>query len=211
VLASWLFAVPDRARAAELEYRDFAVTIDGKPAGAYHLTIARQNDGAFTVEAQARINLTYYVVYHYSYQLHDAEVWKDGRLRRLESSGNDNGRPLSVIAVTDGSQLLVNVNGRQERMGPDTWTSIYWHLPPPGLRDKMIVIMDADTGHALKGNLRYMGPSPVKVAGRAWNCAHYQIPELGVDLWFDGQERLVRQHYVEDHRHVAIDLTGIRR
>jgi hypothetical protein len=205
-----MFAVPERARAAETEYRDFAVTIDGKPAGAYRLTITVQNDATVVVEAHARINITYYKIYHYSYQLHDTEVWKHGRLVRLDSSGNDNGKPLAVSAINDGHQLLVNIYGKQERMGPDTWTSIYWHLPPPGLRDRMIAIMDADTGRALKGTLRYVGPSPIQVAGRAWNCTRYQISELGVDLWFDGQERLVRQHYVEDRRHVAIDLTGVR-
>ena len=70
------------ARAADLETRDFVVRVDGKPAGDYHLTIHRQDDGITQVSGDTDVKVTYFVV-KYTYRYRGREIWKDGRLHAL--------------------------------------------------------------------------------------------------------------------------------
>ncbi len=198
------------ARAAEAEGRDFAVYIDGKRAGDFTLSVVPQADGTTTVSARARVRISY-LVYRYVYTLDDTEIWKNGTLQRLQSTCNDDGKRYTVSAYPEGVNLKVNVNGRAYVTRPDLWTSTYWHLPDARFRNQAVPLLDSDTGRAVLGSLHFLGMTPVSVAGQLKNCAHYQVRGLvPADLWFDEQERLVRQEGVEDGHRTLLELVRIR-
>src|SRR5436305_1266953 len=100
------------ARAADLETREFTVRVDNKPAGAYHMTIHRQDDGTTQVSCDTDITVKILFV-TYKYQYRGREIWKDGRLQRFSSRCNDDGKQFEVSAVAEEGGLRVTANGRE--------------------------------------------------------------------------------------------------
>jgi hypothetical protein len=199
-----------RLAAADSEVRDYVNYVDGKRAGNYRMTITNQ-DGAVTMTAQADINVRIFLV-PYKYTYRGTEVWKGGRLLQLESRTNENGKQYAVSAVADQNGLQVKVNGQQERhFAPDVWTTTYWQLPNANARNGLLPLLDADTGRDLNATLQYVGPSQISVAGQVQNCTHYRLSGgVQVELWYDAQERLVHQEWVEDNHKAVLDLVRVQ-
>src|SRR5262249_32376483 len=153
----------------------FAIRIDDKPAGTYQMTISRPDDRTFVVESRATVSLTkFFIKYRYTYE--GTEWWKDGRLVRLKSQTNDDGKQYAVLAQADGDKLRVHVNS-QERVTSrtDVWTTTYWISPDPKFCHPAAALLDCDTGKDLRGNVQYIGTQQLTVAGQTQNCPHYRI------------------------------------
>ena len=200
------------AAAADSETREFVVSIDGKKAGEFHMSVKQQDDGTMVMNGHADVKISY-LVYNYTYSYRGTEIWKDGRLQRLFSNANDNGKKLSVMATGDGDSLRITANGQQRKSRPDLWTTTYWHLVDAKFRNRGVPLLDADTGKEIAANLQHVGTSQINVNGSAQNCAHYRVTGRGVqaDLWYDSQERLVRQESIEDGHKTLLELSRIRR
>jgi len=211
---AWLLSVsnPSPITAAEVETRDFVVSIDGKKAGEYRMSIKRQDDGTLLMNGTADVKVSY-LVYNYTYAFRGTEIWKDGRLQRLFTNANDNGKKLSLIATADGDSLRITANGQQRKSRSDLWTTTYWRLADARFRDRTVPLLDADTGKEINATLKYVGTAEIKVGSSAQNCAHYRVTGGGVqaDLWYDSQERLVRQESIEDGHKTVLELSQIRR
>jgi hypothetical protein len=208
-IAAWLVGGLT-ARAADKETRVFSIKVDGKPAGDHHMTISRPDEHTTVVESRANVSVSY-LLKKYKYTYRGSEVWKDGRLDQLESETYDDGKRYRVSAKAAGDQLRVRVNDREHRARPDVRTTTYWQLPEPQLPNQRVALLDCDTGEDLYGTVRYLGVEPLVVAGQTQNCAHYQISELHVDVWYDAQKRLVRERSLEDGHEVILQLTAVDR
>ena len=202
-----------RARAADIETRDFNVYISGKYGGEAHITIQRQDDGVTKVRCDTDIHFKPLPLVKYRYTYRGQEVWKDGRLVRLDSSCNDDGKNYVVSAVADTNGVRVRVNNQPERMTrPEVWLTSYWSLPDKGLRGQALPLLDVDTGQDLQGRLQDLGAEQRTVAGQLQNVHHYRVVStLQVDVWYDAAERLVRQEWTEDGKRVVVDLARVRR
>ncbi len=198
-----------QARAVEHEVREFAVRIDGEPAGAYRMTIDHPDERTYIVEADANVAVRYLVVkYKYTYQ--GVEVWKDGRLVHLKSTSNDNGKRFEVLVKPDRDGLRVQVNGREHSIRPTILTTTYWRLPDGTSRSAPVSLLDCDTGKDLNGLMQYVGAQQISVGGQVQDCAHYRITGgVQVDLWYDAQQRLVREQSLEDGHKALLELTRI--
>jgi hypothetical protein len=193
----------------QVENRNFALTIDRKAAGYYRMTIDTRAGGITQMSASANVSLKY-LVYRYSYSLNESETWQDGRLVRLESSSNDNGKAFQVSAAADTKYLRISANGQLRIASLDAWTSTYWHLSNLGRQNAgVMVVVDADTGRVMRGTLQKVGNERVRCANVIQVCTHYRLPELQVDLWYDNQDRLAHEEYVEDGHRVVLELTQI--
>jgi hypothetical protein len=199
------------ASAAETETRLFTVRIDGKPAGSYQMAIRHPDEHTFTVAGQANVFASYFLVkYRYTYQ--GTEVWTDGRLTRLESKTHDDGKQFEVLAQAEGGALRVRVNGNEYTTKAAVWTTTYWHAPDPKSVNQPVELLDCDTGKTLRGTLQYLGTQQLTLAGEAQNCAYYRARgDVHVDVWYDGQQRLVREISVEDGHRIVIELARIDR
>jgi hypothetical protein len=201
-----------RAVAADVEYRDFQVAIDGKPAGEYHLTINRRDDGTLVVTGQADVHVKYLAIYNYTYSYRGTETWKDGKLVRLDSTSNDDGKRFTVAARTDNNALQVTVNGQQRAVPADVWTTSCWRLPDAKYRNRALVLLDVDTGKEIAGTLQYVATGTLNVAGQAQDCAHYRVTGgTQLELWYDAQERLVRQESLEQGHRMVLEPLRIHR
>jgi hypothetical protein len=198
--------------AAEVEVRTFTVTVDGSRAGEYLMTIAGKADGTVTMTAQADVRVKVIVVTAYSYSYHGTEVWKDGRLQRFDSTATENGKNYAVTAVAEGEQLRVKVNGQERMTRPDVWVNTYWRLPDAKFRNQNVPVLGCDYGLDNNCKLEFLGDEQIRIAGQTQKCSHYRIQTAAPhDLWFDGQERLVRQEWVSDGHRTVIELSGVRR
>jgi hypothetical protein len=198
--------------AADIEVREFSVNIDAKPAGQYQMTINRQDDGTVQMSGRCDTQVTYVAVLKYTYSYQGTETWKDGRLRKLDSSSDDNGKRFNVQVVPDTDGLRINANGQTQTAPANSWLTTYWSLPDAKLRNHAVSLIDADTGRIIPAKLDYVGPAQLTIAGQEQNYAHYRLTGgVQVELWFDNQERLVRQEWVEDGHKAVLELARIRR
>jgi hypothetical protein len=205
-----LLAGAPRAAAADTEVRDFNVVVDGSRAGDYHMTIRRQDDGTVTMTNASEVRVKLLGVSFYSYAYRGTEVWKDGRLQRLESSGQENGKPFAVAAVPAGNGLRVTFNGQEHVSRPDVWTMTYWLLPVAGQRNHALPLLGCDNGQGADGFLQYLGTERRSVAGQEQDCTHYRVTgSTPHDIWYDGQERMVRQEWVVDGHRTLLELTRV--
>ena len=195
--------------AAAAETRDYTILVDGKPQGEYHLTITKQADGSFVVQSHAKVRISYLIkTYRYSYR--GQETWKDNRLVRFDSSTNDDGKQYEVVALAQGQQLQVQVNGQSRAVGPDIWISTYWQQPRGQPRHQKIAVLDGDTGDVIPSKLQYVGIEQRTVAGQTQNCAHYKVFDgMQADLWYDAQGMLVHEDAIDDGHRVVHELVRI--
>lgn len=198
-------------RAADIETRDFQVTVSGKPAGEVHMTIHRQDNGVIQMRCDTDIHVQILVKYKFIYRGH--ETWKDGRLLRLDSNTDDNGKRYIVTAVAEATGLRLRVNNVERMARPDVWLTSYWCLPDPKIRGEVIPIIDADNGKDLSGKLQFVGNEKRTVAGQTVALNHYRLAgaSINMDLWYDGSERLVRQEWLEQGHRTILELTRVRR
>jgi hypothetical protein len=201
-----------RASAADVEGRDFAVRVDGKPAGTYQMTITRLDDGTAKLSAQSRVRVTVLGVPVYNYTYRGEEVWKADKLQQFHCAGEEKGIPFNVSAAVQPDGLHLNINGQTFTTNPDVWLTSYWQLPDPGRYNRPIVLMGCDNGRLVATNLESIGLEPLRVAGQDVNCMHFRVTNVvPVDLWYDAQRRLVRQESTSDGHHTLIELVGVRR
>lgn len=199
------------AGAAEIETRDFAVLVAGKPAGEVHMTIHRKDNNLVEMRCDTDIKV-HLVVGSYKYIYRGLEVWKDRRLVRLDSNTDDNGKRFIVSAVAESDALRVKVNNVEKTAKPDVWLTSYWCLPDPKIRNGTLAILDADSGRDLDGKLQYVATEKRRVAGQEVPLNHYRLSgKVQVDLWYDGSERLVRQEWVEQGQKTMLELIRVRR
>jgi hypothetical protein len=197
-------------QAGETEVREFAVHVDGKPSGRAIMTIQHHEDGTTVANCETNVEVRVaFIKYRYSYT--GREVWKDGRLQQFSSQCNDDGKQFQVTGVTESQGLRFRVNGQERTMPADSWLSSYWHLPEKS-RHGALAIVDADNGRPLQGRLQHIATVQMTVAGQPQHVNHYRLTgSVQVELWYDGNERLVRQEWVEDGHRTLLELVHIRR
>ena len=199
-----------RAAADDAEVRDFAIQVDGKPAGDYHMTIRRQDDGSVSLSAQSDVRVTVLLVTAYSYSYRGREVWKDGRLQHFESAGKENGKAFAVAADADADGLHVKADGKESVVSADAWTTSCWRLPDARLRNQAIPLMGCDNGQAGAGRLQLVGSERLKVAGREQACGHYRLTrDVPYELWYNDQERFVREEWVANGHRSVLELVRV--
>jgi hypothetical protein len=203
-----LVALAPQAPTAEREIRNFNVKIDGRPAGYYRMTIDQRDDGTVVMEGHADVRVKALLA-RYTYTYHGTEVWKDGRLQQLKSTTNDDGKAFTVTARAEGNGIRVQTNGREQTTGADVWLTTYWRLPDAKYRNQTVPLIDADNGRYLTATLQSVNVESVTIAGQPHKCAHYRLTGGGlqVNLWYDSQERLVREESIEDGHRTLLELT----
>jgi hypothetical protein len=212
VIAGLLVLPLVRAAGGEEERREFVVSVDGKQVGSFQMTIHSRDDGMTLVASAAEVAVRRGPLVLYTYSYRGTETWKDGRLVRLDSTTNDNGKRYTVSAAAEANGLRVTVNGQQRLHRADAWPTSYWRLVAARFRDQVVPLLDADTGRALQAQMSRVGVEQVAVAGQNLPCGHFRLRgDVHVDLWYDGRERLARQELVEQGHRTVLELTRYQR
>jgi Domain of unknown function (DUF6134) len=211
VAAGILAILSAPVRGAETEEREFAVTVDSKGAGTFHLTARADDDGTETITATANVKISY-LLGSYKYTLRSAEVWKRERLISLESSSNDDGKKHTVKASAANDLLTVMVDGQSRKIRGDAFTTTGWRLPTID-KSRASLLLDTEDGTDTPVRLEWVGQCDVEAAGTSVRAQHFRLTgkDVDVDWWFDGSGRPVRQEMKWDGHKVALQLTGVKR
>jgi hypothetical protein len=212
VVAAVLVAAPSPARAADLETRVFSISVDGKKCGEYLLSIQRGEGDVFAVAAQSSVKVTKVGITFYEYNYRGQEIWKGTRLLSLESSSKENSKTSSVSAKLDGQTLLVKANGSESRVRADAWATSCWRLPDASFRNNTVPMLVCDSGSEMAGRLESVGAEEMTVAGVKQTCSHYRVTKDVVhDVWYDAQERLVRDEWTSNGHRTVVEMTQLKR
>src|SRR5205823_3879235 len=121
-----------------------------------------------------------------------------GKLVRLDSSTNDDGKRWTVSAVTDKENVKVTANNVEREVHGDVWSTTYARYPDTDRCNNTVHLLDADTGKELSAKLECVGREELAIGGQKMTCTHFRLRgDISTDLWYDGQKRLVRQEAVE--------------
>ena len=200
-------------RADDTEYRDFSVFIDGKEGGVSRITIVQKDDGSTYMSGTLDVKFRHLLFAEYVIKVETQEWWKDGRLIGMKTKTSDNGKKSDVLVAPDGANLRLTVNGINRALKPDSWTSSYWKLADAKFHNKLIPILEVDSGKEFTCELKYVETQQLKVGNQLQDCYHFRVSSAPgpVDLWFDRYHRLVRQEFTESGHKTVVQLINIRR
>lgn len=200
----------DPIATTEAEVRDFEVRVDNKAVGSHRLTI--HSDG---LNHRVRINTDVkvdFVVYAYVFKFRGTELWRDGHLEATNIQCDDGGTKRSFQLKTDGICQKITFNGKPvSDPPPSVMTTAYWRLPSAEARAEQLNIVDVDTGKSQKVSINLVGHSTIAAEGHSIKCQHVKIDGPSpAELWFDEQDRLVRQRSNERGHSMELRLKQIR-
>lgn len=208
LVALAFLALAAAASAAETEVREFRISVDGKPSGTYTMTISKGDDGLVTMRCEAEVKVKVLGITGYSYKYQGVEIWKEGRLVALQTSCNDDGKKFTVRADRDGERLKVTVNGAEKSVRGDVWLTTAWFLPLEKFRNGPVPLMEADNGKEFDGTMQPVSSGALTVAGESRMCHRYRLTSSSPhDIWYDEQERMVRQEWTEEGHRTVLELT----
>lgn len=199
------------AQAADIEYRDYRVTVNGKPAGEYRLTITQLTDGTLINACQADVKTTIGLgTYTYTYR--GAETWKHGKLLRLDSTTDDNGKKFTVHAMADTLQTKVRVNGVERVVLGELLTTSLWQLPMPKDRNKYGLFLEPDHGKDINAYLQFVDSRIMEVEGAKLTCTHHNLSgPVNIHTYHDPKGALIRLEAIENGQEIVIDLFKVRK
>lgn len=199
--------------ADDTENRDYSIFIDGKEAGISRITLVQKDDGTTHMSGTLDVKFRHLLVAEYVLKIEAQEVWKDGKLVGMKTKTTDNGRKSEVTVAADGTQLRLTVNGASRTIKAETWTNSYWRLADAKFHNKVVPILEVDSGKEFTSELKYIETRQQKVGGQLQDCYHFRVSSAPgpVDLWFDRYHRLVRQEFTESGHKTVVQLINIRR
>jgi len=105
----------------------FNVVRAGEPIGSHKISFRRDGDQLMVdIAIDLEVRLAFIPVFRYTHR--NSEVWRDGRLVRLETTTNDDGKHHKVLAVAIEQGLRVTDSaGRSYLAPPDTIPTSYWN------------------------------------------------------------------------------------
>lgn len=192
------------------EVREFDIFVDGKAAGKNTMRISQLEDGTTRVATEVDVKLNF-VVFVYRYMFSGQETWKGNRLIATHNLATDNGKKYDARAQADARAFRIEANGRSHTAPIIDMTTNYWR--PPQLRpDGRLALMNADRGNIQTARVERLSPEVLVFGQQQVTCSHYRLSgDVQAELWFDGQDRIVRQKAIEDGHPTELRLTRLSR
>lgn len=192
------------------EVRQFDVLVKDKPAGTNTIRIRDFNDGTTRVETVVDVKISF-VVFSYHYEFRGQETWRDRHLLSTENQATDDGKKFAARAEVTPAGFHVEANGRGRGEPVIDMTTNFWRVPVEK-SDRTLALMNADRGTIHIAKLERLPPQSLVVGTQQVSCSHYRVSgDVEAELWFDGQDRIVRQKSIEDGYPTELRLTHIRR
>ncbi|HQU42971.1 MAG TPA: DUF6134 family protein [Pirellulales bacterium] len=209
-LAGW-GASPARGQTVLTEeLREFDIFVKDKPAGKNTIRIRDLDDGTTRVATEVNVKLNY-LVFVYRYEFRGQETWRGDRLLSTENHATDDGKTFEVRAQSDAGGFRVQANGRSRGEPIIDMTTNYWRAPDLK-QDRGFAFMNADRGTIHRAKVERLAPESLALGPRSVACSHYRFSgDVQAELWFDGQNRIVRQKSIEDGYPTELRLTRVTR
>ena len=197
-------------RGAGPEERQFAVTVDAKPAGTFLMRAAVAADGTETV--QVRTDLTIKTILgSYAYSIRTIEVWKDDRLVKIDSAVNDDGKKSTVKGEADGRGTTIVAKGQSRLLSANAVTSTGWKVPKSVGAVQDVKLLDTEDGTETIVRMESLGTEKFRVGEAEVEVTHVRLTgkDTNYEWWTDPTGRPARQRMVWDGHTVVLQLEKI--
>jgi hypothetical protein len=209
-ISDWLGLPAHAQTAVKEELREFEILVKDKPAGKSTLRISDLDDGTTRVVSAVHVKLDY-LVFVYRYDFSGQETWRGGRLISSENRATDDGKRFDASARFEASGYRVEANGRGRGEPVIDMTTDYWRAPEMN-ENRRLALMNADRGTIQMARVERLAPEQLMLGSQQVNCSHYRFSgDVQAELWFDGQNRIVRQKSIEDGYPTELRLTHLTR
>lgn len=158
----------------------FAVYRGDAPFGSHRIAFeTRDEELHVTVEIDLAVRAAFLTLFRYTHR--NREVWRDGRLVRLDTETDDDGRRHWVRARAEADGLRVESTAGTITVPPDIVPTSYWH-PATVEQTRML---DTQHGRIVEVSIDRMGSDPVLAGYRALPATRFRMSgDLDLDLWY---------------------------
>jgi hypothetical protein len=176
--------------AAETTSTCFRINMDGDPVG-WDCVEIQQSDERTRVRRSIRIDVSVLLFNAYEYRHESRELWRDGRLVRLETWTNDNGDEFHVQARESDGAIRVDRGAEQYQTDTGIIPTSYWNSDLVD-QDKLL---DTQTGLIRSVRIEPIERRVVETPGGTVSVQEYRMKgdvrlRLGYDS--DGRWRTMR-------------------
>lgn len=177
------------------ENRELAFTVlrDGSEIGTHVIRFERGDD-VLQVDVATDIKVTLPLVdialYRFTHRGH--EVWKNGRLTKLDSRTHDDGEDHELAVSADGTDLMVKSDVGTHTSDPGIVPASLWN---PRLQKQSVLLNTLD-GTEMKVTINDLGRQIVTVRGESREATHLRVEgDLNRELWYDEAGHLVKVRF----------------
>jgi hypothetical protein len=173
---------------------EYAIMRNGDQIGTHRIVFRRDGD-RLMVELAVNVQVRVLGITAYRFTQTGSEVWRNGRLIALESSGDNDGTAYALrVREADGG-LVAESRGRSVRFPADTIPTDVWNP----LQLQRSVLLNSLEGTALRASTRDLGERSFTVGGRTVATRGTYLDatsDYQRSLWFDASGRLI---HLEQH------------
>lgn len=159
----------------------FQVKRDGNPIGHVMERYRPQGDALHVdVFIGFLVKLAFIPVYRYEHRAR--EIWREGRLVRLDTVTNDNGDPQAVTGRAGAGGFAVQGPEGDLTAPADILPSSYWH---PRFTDASRML-DSQLGRILEFDIAKIGSERIEALGRPVEADRFAMRgDIDLDFWYD--------------------------
>lgn len=162
------------------EILKFRVTRDGNPIGTVMERFRTIGDD-IRVDVYIRLEVDVLFFTAFRYEHRSREIWRRGRLVRLDTVTDDDGDAQMVRARADAGKLAVSGPAGQLSAPAAIFPSSYWH---PRFVEQTRML-DSQRGRLLEIRCDRVGDERIVALGREIDAARYRMSgDIDLDFWY---------------------------
>ena len=179
---------------AEPPPRDLAFDVfrKGELIGSH--TIDFESNGAeleVDVDIRLQVNLLFVPVYRYEH--HNRELWREGRLLRIDSRTDDDGEAFFVKGAVAPEGFRVESSKGSYAAPEDVISTSWWNVDTVNRRK----LLNSQLGELMAVEVEPAGDDEVETAAGSIPARRYVVDgEVKLELWYDHERRLAKIRFV---------------
>jgi hypothetical protein len=184
---------------------NFRVYLDDKPIGFHRFDLRTEGEHR-ELHSAARFDVKVLFINAYKYVHDDNESWGGDCLQSMKASTDDNGKQLTMSAMSQGNQFNVIANARRYALPGCVMSFAYWNP----LMLQQTHLLNAQTGEYDAVTIKLVGEVALQVRGVKQAARQYRLTgsKLSIDLWYSPSgEWLALESTTESGRRLRYLLT----
>jgi hypothetical protein len=191
LLAAVLALFASASARAEDAPRELAFDVfrKGEPIGSHVIKFERGASGelAVSIDIRLEVKLLFVTVFRYEHRNH--EVWRDGRLQRIETRTNDDGKDFFVKGALGPQGFAVESSSGTYVAPRDVISTSWWNVETINRHE----LLNSQRGELMAVTIAPAGEERVETAAGAIPARHYLVEgEAKLEVWYDRDDRLAK-------------------
>lgn len=184
---------------------DFAILMDGDEVGRHTISFERQGE-ELHVRIAIDIEVSFGPITFYRYSHRNHEIWKDGRLVRLETQTDDDGTEYRVLAEAGPDGLEVDGAEGTFTAPAGSLPTSYWQPATP----EKTQLLDTQRGRLIEVETSRLGTDQVTLPGGTLEAEQYKMTgDLKLQMWYGAKGELLKIAFEARGRDIAYAVNAL--